>query len=149
MKETMKDDAKNIMTETRKNKNRKGSKIKKEINRWFYNRINRLFAFNNYSIQDFSQITGLSQSTVRNLIYRESVPNLETIWMICSGFGISFSDFFFFFPLSEIRVVTEEEYLVVIEYRRTKPDDRKHLKTYWAGLNRKQPEEFMQQPAKK
>ena len=59
MKETMKDDAKNIMTETRKNKNRKGSKIKKEINRWFYNRINRLFAFNNYSIQDFSQITGL------------------------------------------------------------------------------------------
>ena len=37
---------------------------------------------------------GLSQSTIANIYRRNTVPSVETLEMICKGFGITLSQFF-------------------------------------------------------
>ena len=139
----MKETAKGTMKETQTEENLKYVEMEDEIRKWFFERLTRLLAVDDYSIQTFSQITGVPSNTLNSLIYKKSIPSLVTIWKICSGFGISISDFFSDIPFSEIRVVTEEEYCIVIEYRTTKPDNKYRLLYTWAKLNGKKPEDIL------
>ncbi len=38
--------------------------------------------------------SGLSQSTIANIFRRNTTPSVETLEMICKGFGITLSQFF-------------------------------------------------------
>lgn len=139
----MKETAKDTQKETQKEEYLRDFEMEDEIRKWFFNRLNQLLAVDNYSIRTFSQLTGVSSNTINNLIYNKSIPSLRTVFKICSGFGISVSDFFSDIPFTEIRVVTEEEYCIVIEYRTTKPDNKYRLLYTWAKLNGKEPEDIL------
>lgn len=113
------------------------------LSEWISGRI--LYLCNEYSLtyRDFAQKAGLSKDTVHNLIYRNSYPTVSTIAKICNGFGISISDFFSDAPFSEIQSLTNEEYCIVLEYRQTDAPKKDRLLTYWAGLNKKMPEDIL------
>lgn len=41
-----------------------------------------------------SKVCGLSESTIANIFRRNSVPSIATLETICTGFGITLSQFF-------------------------------------------------------
>ena len=139
----MKETTKGNMKETQKDERIRYTELEKDISKWFNDRLNELLGAGKYSIQTFSQITGVSSNTINKLLYKNSIPTLVTIFKICSGIGISVSDFFKNIPFNEIRFVTEEEYCIVIEYRTTKPDNKYRLLYTWAKLNGKEPEDIL------
>ena len=58
-------------------------------------RIESLLNKNNLSIHKLSILSGVSPSTIKNILYGKSTnPGVVTIKMLCDGFGISLLDFF-------------------------------------------------------
>lgn len=58
-------------------------------------RIENLLNENNLSIHKLSIISGVSPSTIKNILYGKSTnPGVVTIKMLCDGFGISLLEFF-------------------------------------------------------
>ncbi len=58
-------------------------------------RIESLLNENNLSIHKLSILSGVSPSTIKNILYGKSTnPGVVTIKMLCDGFGISLLDFF-------------------------------------------------------
>ena len=57
-------------------------------------RLQKLMDERNWSMYRLSKESGLSESTIRNLFKRNTTPSVETLQMICRGFGITLSQFF-------------------------------------------------------
>ena len=57
-------------------------------------RINELRLAKNWSVYRLSVEADLPQSTITNMINRETLPSLTTLEAICKALGISMSDFF-------------------------------------------------------
>lgn len=57
-------------------------------------RIKELCQIHNMSMYAISKKTGISQSSLSNLLHRESVPTFTTLSKICDAFGITLSQFF-------------------------------------------------------
>ncbi len=58
-------------------------------------RIEDLLNENNLSIHKLSILSGVSPSTIKNILYGKSTnPGVVTIKMLCDGFGISLVEFF-------------------------------------------------------
>ena len=47
--------------------------------------------WSNYKL---SQVSGVSQTTLRNMFTRNTLPGIATLESICDGFGITFAQFF-------------------------------------------------------
>ena len=47
-----------------------------------------------WSIYKLSQVSDISQTTLRNMFYRNTLPSIATLESICKGFGITLSQFF-------------------------------------------------------
>lgn len=63
--------------------------------KYIVNRIEELrLKHNNMSMYAISMKTGISQSSLSNLMKRKSVPTFTTLSKICDAFGITLSQFF-------------------------------------------------------
>lgn len=59
------------------------------------NRIFELCSQKNYTINKLATQSGISPSTIKNILYGKSVnPGIVTIKILCDGLGITLSDFF-------------------------------------------------------
>ncbi len=58
-------------------------------------RLLQLLELKNWSIHKLSTESGVSPSTIKNILYGKSInPGIVTIKMLCDGMGISIIDFF-------------------------------------------------------
>lgn len=57
-------------------------------------RIAELCEKRKYSKYRLSQITGMSQTALRNILSKKSVPNVITLERICDAFDITLAQFF-------------------------------------------------------
>ena len=57
-------------------------------------RIAQLRDERSWSNYKLSQQTGISQTTLRNMFIRNTMPSIITLESLCKGFGISLSQFF-------------------------------------------------------
>lgn len=57
-------------------------------------RINELRLAKNWSVYRLSVEADLPQSTITNMINRETLPSITTLEAICKALGISISEFF-------------------------------------------------------
>lgn len=65
----------------------------------------RLYSFmeeKNLTIHRVAVLSGITPSTLNNIVNRGSAPRLDTIQKICSGLRISVRDFFDFPPYNEV-----------------------------------------------
>ena len=59
------------------------------------NRIFELCSQKNYTINKLATQSGISPSTIKNILYGKSInPGIVTIKILCDGLGITLSDFF-------------------------------------------------------
>jgi len=57
-------------------------------------RIKQLRDERNWSNYKLSQVSGVSQTTLRNMFTRNTLPGIATLEAICGGFGMTLSQFF-------------------------------------------------------
>jgi len=57
-------------------------------------RLRRLLEERGWTEYRLAKECGLSQSTIANIYRRNTVPSIATLEVICSGFGITLSQFF-------------------------------------------------------
>ena len=57
-------------------------------------RIKELLDQRGWSIYKLAKQSGIPQSTLRSTLKRNTIPTTPTLEMICSGFGISLSEFY-------------------------------------------------------
>lgn len=85
-------------------------------------RIMKLMEERGWTEYRLSKESGLSQSTISNIFRRNTVPSVQTLEAVCSGFGISLSQFFSDGELVELS------------------EDQKELFSRWKLLTKKQKE---------
>lgn len=59
-----------------------------------HNRLRQLMEARGWTEYRLAVNSGLSESTIRNLFRRNTVPSVATLELICKGFGITLSQFF-------------------------------------------------------
>ena len=59
-----------------------------------HERLRQLLANRGWTEYRLSKNCGLSESTIANIFRRNTVPSISTLETICSGFGITMSQFF-------------------------------------------------------
>jgi transcriptional regulator with XRE-family HTH domain len=57
-------------------------------------RIKQLRDERRWSNYKLSQVSGVSQTTLRNMFARNTLPGISTLEAICEGFGMTLSQFF-------------------------------------------------------
>lgn len=57
-------------------------------------RLRRLMHERNWTEYRLAKESGLSQSTISNMFYRNTIPSVATLEAICGAFGISLAQFF-------------------------------------------------------
>ena len=57
-------------------------------------RIGQLRDERRWSNYKLSQVSGVSQTTLRNMFTRNTLPGIATLEAICEGFGMTLSQFF-------------------------------------------------------
>ena len=70
-------------------------------------KIERLLKERNWTRYRLSQESGLSESTVTNMFYRNNMPSLSTVSALASAFGMTLSQFFY--EGDDIIELTEEQ----------------------------------------
>ena len=83
-------------------------------------RINQLRINKNWSVYRLSVEAGLPQSTLTNMINRETLPSIVTLEAICDALGITMSDFF-----NEENCNTQIDYEEFLEIYNKLPNDTK------------------------
>ena len=67
------------------------------------NRLLTLLEEKSLSIYELSMRSGVSPSTIKNILYGKSKnPGIVTIKLMCDGFGISIADFFNSVPFRQL-----------------------------------------------
>lgn len=89
--------------------------------------ITRLRLKRNWSEYQLAQHSGLSQSTISTWYRKNQIPTLQTLEKVCSGFGITLSQFF-----------DSDDDAVSLT------GSQKELLDCWAALTNTQQELFMQ-----
>ena len=59
-----------------------------------HERLRQLLANRGWTEYRLAKNCGLSESTIANIFRRNTVPSISTLETICSGFGITMSQFF-------------------------------------------------------
>ena len=98
-------------------------------------RIEELCEKQNMSRYRLAQKSGLSQSSISNLLNRRSLPSIITLSKICDGFGITLSQFF----TDERSMVnlSEEQKNVLDTWSELDDEERKLVEAYIKGLKRR------------
>ncbi len=83
-----------------------------------YDTLTDLKNSRNWSYYRFAKESGLPESTVANVFKRKTLPQIDTLFCLCKGFGIDFSHFF-----------CDDE-----KYRKLSSEEKEALKL-WDSLN--------------
>ena len=67
-----------------------------------HNRLRRLLDERGWTEYRLSKECGLSESTIANIFRRNTLPSISTLEAICTGFGITVSQFFAFGDMVEM-----------------------------------------------
>ncbi len=95
-------------------------------------RIKELCAERNWSYYQLAKSSDLPYSTLSTLLNSTNLPSLTTLAKICSGFGISFADFFD--PGRDLRFMSDGQ-IECISLFNALPDEKKQLAiAYMKGL---------------
>lgn len=90
-----------------------------------HERLQQLMDERGWSMYKLSRESGLSESTIRNLFKRNTTPSIETLDIICKGFGITLAQFF---AEGEMVEMTPELKEVFDEWKYLTPDQKKAVK---------------------
>lgn len=94
-----------------------------------------------WSIYKLAKESDIPYSSLNNLFQRNTEPTLPTLRKICTGLGISLSDFFSDETLPSTPEYSIDERKLISLYQSLKTSDQKLLMTYAMALNRKIPSE--------
>lgn len=95
-------------------------------------RIRFLCAERHWSIYQLAKSSGITYSTLNTLLNGQNMPSLPTLQKICTGFGISLSDFFQ--KDTSYQVLTDEQTECLQLFTRLSPEDKKIGIAYLKGL---------------
>lgn len=90
-----------------------------------HERLQQLMDERGWSMYKLSRESGLSESTIRNLFKRNTTPSIETLDIICKGFGITLAQFF---AEGEMVEMTPELKEVFDEWKYLTPDQKNAVK---------------------
>ena len=96
-------------------------------------RINELCESRKITRYRLSQLTGISQTALGNIVNQESVPTLPTLERICDAFGITLAQFFTD-NSSSLPDLTEEQIELLRRWDRLNMRDREVLMTFIRSL---------------
>ena len=85
-------------------------------------RIKDLLDEYQWSTYKLSVKSGLPQSTLANMFARNNLPTLQTLELICKGFGISLSQFF---DYEENDKILQEQDNFLVKYNRLTDEQKK------------------------
>lgn len=101
-----------------------------------YKRIKDLLAERNWSLYKLADVCDLPRSSLYNMMERNNMPSLPTLETICSGMGISLSDFFIFTSPAKNGSFISEDEVKLLELHRTLPKEHQEiLYAYALGLS--------------
>lgn len=103
-------------------------------------KLNTLMDQRHWSIYKLAKESDIPYSSLNNLFQRNTEPTLPTLRKICTGLGISLSDFFSDESLPVITEYSMEERRLLTLYRSLKSSEKKLLMVYALALNKKIPE---------
>ena len=83
------------------------------------NRIDFLRIEQNLSMRDLAKKSGISKSQLSDIILGKKIPNVYTLYLICTALGISLSNFFDFDD--NVIVLRGKEALLIKIYRELSP----------------------------
>lgn len=101
-------------------------------------KIESLLEQKKWTIYKLSKESEIPYSSLNNLFLRNTEPTLSTLRKICTGFGITLSDFFSDIDTPLENYTLEERKLISL-YRTLKIPDKKLLMTYAQALNKEMP----------
>lgn len=75
--------------------------MKNKHNTLFTNRLYKLMRERNLTLNRVVTLSGMDTTTLSNIVNRGSAPRIDTVFKICEGLGISFTEFFDFPPYNQ------------------------------------------------
>lgn len=103
-------------------------------------KIENLMLQKNWTVYRLAKESELSYSSLNNIFLRNTEPTLSTLRKICTGLGISLSEFFSDESTPAIMEYSADERKLISLYTSLKLSDRKLLLTYAMALNREIPD---------
>ncbi len=100
--------------------------------KYIINRIRRLCEKKNMSMYALSKRSGISQSSLSNLMKRGSIPSFFTLDKICDGLGITLAQFFS--NDQEIPDITEEQKKVLQVWDSLTDRQKQAVEIYVRGM---------------
>lgn len=100
--------------------------------KYIINRIKRLCEKKNMSMYALSKRSGISQSSLSNLMKRGSIPSFFTLDRICDGLGITLAQFFS--NDQEIPDITEEQKKVLQVWDSLTDRQKQAVEIYVRGM---------------
>ena len=100
--------------------------------KYIINRIRRLCEKKNMSMYALSKRSGISQSSLSNLMKRGSIPSFFTLDKICDGLGITLAQFFS--NEQEIPDITEEQKKVLQVWDSLTDRQKQAVEIYVRGM---------------
>ncbi|EUJ53835.1 helix-turn-helix transcriptional regulator [Listeria fleischmannii] len=96
------------------------------VNQLLKERIYELLERNNLTYNRLSTLSGVPQTTIASILNDSTVPKVDTLTMICDGFGISVQEFFDFNPYNLSKEDSSKAYLTEWNYcgNRLSPEQR-------------------------
>ena len=82
-------------------------------------RIDLLRTEQNLSMRDLARKSGISKSQISDIMLGNKIPNVYTLYLICTGLGIALSDFFDFDD--NVIVLRGKEAILIKIYRELSP----------------------------
>lgn len=97
-------------------------------------RIERMCKERHLSRYRLAQRSGLSQSSVTNLLNRKNVPTIFTLEKICKGLGITLAQFF---SADSIRLdLTEEQERFLSDFDKFNDEEKARVSAFMQGMRK-------------
>lgn len=101
---------------------------------YIIDRIEKLCEERNLSRYRLAQKAGIAQSSLSTLLNRKSIPTIQTLEKICSGFDITLAQFFA--AENEIPDLTDEQRELLDTWNNMNEQERALVKAYMQGIMR-------------
>ena len=103
---------------------------------WVMERINDMMKQRGWTTYRLAKESGLSYSSLNNLIVRNNMPTISTLMKICGGLGVSMSEFFAddLPSCNDSAPLRSDERELLEKYNRLSRSDKALLIAYITGL---------------
>lgn len=88
-------------------------------------KLNQLRLERNLSVYRLAELSGLNQSTLANTFSRGTVPSIVNLDAMCQAMGLTLAQFFS--EREHTTTLTEDELLLIENYRKLSPNVKKAL----------------------